>query len=752
MTNLKKGPGLVPRMSKTDEVRKRNLIVLCSLLASIFTFPANAGDVLRLKSGEIRPVDVSQSLLNQTLSGSSDTGVALQDAQEFVVQFKEAIQPSDRDLLVAQGLIVFRYLPDDAYLVRGTGETFALLTSLTDRIRAVHPYLPTWKVSEELALSSDQAQPQSTGVLSDSSSARGLSIDRVEELSVSLVDGVAAAPLARTIRRLQGVSRVYLVGTDLLVRAKRSAVSEIAGLSGIEWIERAPLVTTYDYEMSEADRTLEDSSGGPSVSSYEYTGYESGNKIIGAETAWSQGYLGAGQISALADTGVDTGLPATMHPDLVGATKGYAFGLGASGWDDSMGHGTHVCGSVIGNGARTDGKIKGVAPQAQILVGGLWSPVMNGLVFGNDMAKVLNPPYQDGAKIHTNSWGADAKGAYDAMASKVDAFMWDHPDMLVIFAAGNSGQDLDANGHIDPGSIGSPATAKNVLSVGASENLLAKGGIQKTLGELRDGLKKWGAEPIKSDRLSDNPNGIAAFSSRGPTRDGRIKPEVVAPGTNIVSTRSKNPKASPLWGEFNADYVYSGGTSMATPMVAGAATVAREYLVRSKGVANPSAALLKAALMHTARDLFPGQYGATGGVTQELTRRPNVDEGYGRVDLEALMAMAGETRIEDETQGVAVGETKTYAVEVGAGGVLRATLAYTDAPGSTSASRTLVNDLDLSVTTPSGEVRDLRDRVNNSEMLELSGLAPGRYTVSVKGINVPSGKNGKQPFALLVTR
>src|SRR5262249_10882903 len=158
-------------------------------------------------------------------------------------------------------------------------------------------------------------------------------------------------------------------------------------------------------------------------------------------------------------------------------------------------------------------------------------------------------------------------------------------------------------------------------------------GIQNKLGDLRDGSKKWGVEPLKSDTISNNPNGLACFSSRGPTKDGRIKPEIVAPGTNIVSTRSRQPKASPLWGEYDANYVYAGGTSMATPLTAGAAAVVRQYLTQTRGISAPTGAMIKATLMHTATDLFPGQYGMGAG--QELpTQRPNIHEGYGRVNVD----------------------------------------------------------------------------------------------------------------------
>jgi subtilisin family serine protease len=533
---------------------------------------------------------------------------------------------------------------------------------------------------------------------------------------------------------------------DLVIDAPASALATIAAIDSVEWIQRQPVFVSMDFKIDAADLTAHAADAPPAL-----TGYESGARLMGLEKAWSRGFDGRGQIACVADTGLDTGSADTLAADFKETFyKGYNSGLGTETWQDSMGHGTHVSGSVAGTGAASGGVLKGGAHGGKLIMEGLWSALLDNLAPGTDFERLIGPAYADGARIHSNSWGSPTLGQYDTFAARVDEYMWNHPDMLVLFAAGNSGVDANGDGHIDENSIGTPATAKNVLTVGASENQLLVGGIQKPLHELRNGDRDWGAEPIRSDRLSDNPNGIAAFSSRGPTEDGRIKPEIVAPGTNIVSTRSHHPKASPLWGAYNADYAYAGGTSMATPLTAGAATVLRQYLIEARKFAQPSAALVKATLIHTATDLFPGQYGTGAG--QELpTRRPNVHEGYGRVNMDEATALDAGTLLVDEKVGVASGESKSYTVQVGAGGVLRATMTYMDPPASAAARTALVNDLDVRVVGADGQVFEKKDRVNNTEMLELSVLARGAYTVLVAGINVPQGKNGKQPFALAVT-
>lgn len=688
------------------------------------TATAHAGNLLRLKAvGALHLQDRSAEFARMR---GLDQGY-----RHFVVQFESAITEEDKDFLRNQGVEVERYIPDDAFLVRATDASAALTKVASARVRAVSPFEPEWKISPEF-----WAEP---AILS-------LPQDGAERILVSALADSSTQEVAREIERIPGLKVEWVRERDIMVDGAKARISDIAAIDAVEWIQRAPVMVSNVLPMDPNDIS------GPQAQGFNVTGYESGTKLMNFEAAWNRGYRGEGQIAAVADTGLDSGDPATLHSDLKDPfLKGYLSGLGTETWGDSMGHGTHVCGSIVGTGKLSDGAFKGGANGAKLIIEGLWSAILDNLAPGTDIAALMDPIYQDGARVHSNSWGnARNLGDYDTFAARVDEYMWNNPELLILFAAGNSGVDADHDGRIDEGSVGSPGTAKNVLTVGASKNLLLTGGIQKHMHELRDGEKNWGAEPIASSLLSENPQGLAAFSSRGPTSDGRIKPEIVSPGTNIVSTRSHNPKASALWGAYNDDYAYSGGTSMATPLTAGAAVVTREYLVKARGFATPSAALVKATLMHTATDLYPGQFGT--GPQQELpVRRPNVHEGYGRVDMDAVTSMGTETQLVDDKSGVGLSEEKAITVTVGSNGLLRATMVYTDAPASASASRALVNDLDLKVTGPDGKVYQKQDRVNNSEMLELSGLAPGSYRVSVVGINVPQGKNGKQPYALAVS-
>jgi hypothetical protein len=150
--------------------------------------------------------------------------------------------------------------------------------------------------------------------------------------------------------------------------------------------------------------------------------------------------------------------------------------------------------------------------------------------------------------------------------------------------------------------------------------------------------------------------------------------------------------------------------------------------------------------MHTAFDMYPGQFGT--GPTQELQRPgPNVHQGFGRVDMDKLTTLDGTTLVADERAGVGLNEVMTYSIASNTG--IKATLVYTDAPGAANAAKALVNDIDLEVTAPNGQKVASNDHTNNAESIQAQGA--GSYTITVKGVNIPNGKGGKQPFALLVT-
>lgn len=724
---------------------------LIAIMVSSAT-PAFSGERLRLRTGEVdlsNPTQATNALTLPTFAATVDEEqetaklgrpawvgtrekrpskkADAKKVRHFIVQMRERITNEDLNNLKSLKLTIIRYIPDDAVVVAGSARQAQVLAKSSNRISAIALYRPEWKLSPDLGASSV------------------FSGDPVVLSIVRLFPGQDVKDLSKQLKNSK-VTVKASSGRTLVIESKRSLLQALANLDPVEWVEPSNEIEL-PWFRDEALRLRMTASPGDYS---DITGFESGTKLMKFDSVWARGFAGEGQTVGFADTGMDVGDAAKIHPDFTGRVpEGGIFGLFSKSWEDPMGHGTHVAGSVAGDGNASSGKVKGGAPLAHEIPQSMWSPMLDNLSVPSKLKDMFAKAYASGARVHTNSWGsAAAFGVYDSMAQQVDEFIYSNPDMLILFAAGNNGEDADKDGRIDGSSVSTPGTAKNALTVGASKNLVANGGIQAKLIELRAGKEKWSVEPIASSKLSENERGLAAFSSRGPTLDGRLKPEVVAPGTNILSTRSQHPKADPLWGAYNDRYVWSGGTSMSTPLVAGAAAVVREYLVKDRKIASPSAAMLKAVLMHTAEDLFPGQFGAVGASKGQelLTPRPNMDEGYGRVDVEKATALASSLLV-DERVGLGPNEKHMYPVTLSKSTSLSATLVYSDAPGAAAASKALVNDLDLAIVDGSGKRYELSDRTNNNEHLAVS-LPAGTYQIEVRGANVPISK---QAYALIVS-
>jgi hypothetical protein len=303
------------------------------------------------------------------------------------------------------------------------------------------------------------------------------------------------------------------------------------------------------------------------------------------------------------------------------------------------------------------------------------------------------------------------------------------------------------DGIVKPGSLYAPGTAKNAIDVGASEGNRPPGVHWGGYSDNTWRTFGFQSPPISTDYMSDRPDGMTAFSSRGPTADGRIKPDIVAPGTNIISTLSQKGAASHLWGYFSPDYAFDGGTSIAAGFVSGAAMLARQWYQDRQGV-TPSAALIKATLLNSAADLTPGQYGIDK--FREVPERPNNAEGWGRLDVAMALHPPAPLSVGfADSPGLKTGESRTFLLRVTEGEQpLRTLLVWSDYAGAPDAGIALVNDLDLEVTTPSGEVfrgNGGGDRRNNVEGVSWPSAEPGVYRFSVKGYNVPQSP---QPFAL----
>ncbi|MFP5283187.1 MAG: S8 family serine peptidase, partial [Actinomycetes bacterium] len=465
-------------------------------------------------------------------------------------------------------------------------------------------------------------------------------------------------------------------------------------------------------------------------------------------------WTGKGQRVGVADSGIDAD-----HPDLA-ARVAKTFALGVAGdASDRHGHGTHVAGSIAGDGP----DIKGTASEAELIFQSVMdaSGGLGGLPV--DLGELFEQARENGAHIHNNSWGALAGGAYRATSLEVDTYVHEHPDVLVVIAAGNNATAFRPRntqpGFVDLFSVDAPATAKNALTVGASRSDRVRN-PPLTWGVFDD--RRFSVPPIADGLVTGDPTGIAAFSGRGPCQEQtRIKPDVVAPGTFILSTRASTAPAQSFWGlEDDERYAYMGGTSMATPLVSGCAALTRQYLVEDRNH-QPSAALLKAILVNGTRWL------AGPDAVADHRFEPNFHQGFGIVDLRTTLPGSELKRLEfadhwaDDAAGLAfTGDSRTFVVTSN-GGPLRMCLAWTDLPG-----RGVQNSLALLVRhdgtgeRSTGNPRrkkefDTDDAGNNVQVIRWDDAPPGSYVVQIAAANLLPPRAGQalrpQHFAFVVS-
>ncbi|HKZ83752.1 MAG TPA: S8 family serine peptidase [Anaerolineae bacterium] len=744
--------------------------------AMLPNFAAEGDNLIRLLAGAFDPL-ADPLPAGAAIAHIVEETLPAGQPQYWLVQVNGQRYADAWAAIEATGGLVAGTVPDDTYMARATPEQARAIRA-DPAVRWVGYYQPAWRVP--IAIDGkpgllDLAGTQTLRVW----------VFRAEPNPETVGQALATMTGVKVIE-----DAVYVID----VEATAAQAPAIASISAVEWIGSKPEVVLLNGEA----RWVTDT----------------GIRDVYATTAPGR-LTGAGQTAAVADTGVNytydlngrahiafrdcdpdgsnckeaiytqlqpgTGVAnltnivnhGTAHRKMVAYFD--LAGTGPNMFDPSS-HGSHTGGSVTGdqgNNGVWDGH-DGIAPGAKHVHQNIGTGT-GGLAIPTDIYHLFRQAYRprnpasvpttspptgnqadyanyialEDARTHNNSWGLIVQVVDTGNASAVDRFVWDHEDMLIVASAGNGG----------PGSftIISPSLAKSNLSSGAMAN---------------------GRQPMVSI------DSMASFSSHGPTGDGRIGPDLATPGQVIVSVKGGTVDG----------YHVAQGTSMSGPILTGLSTLVRQYFYDGYGPAsgsgfaggapdpsrshNPSAALVKAALINGAERMRGFYTGDDGNLRALDGQWPSAGQGFGRVNLSNSLYFTDDPANNwyrdvwrshaDAFPASNAQHVRTYMLNVQPGAPFDVTLAWTDAPNLLAqGTPALVNNLDLEVVAPDGAVyagnnmnsRAVpsvnvaetlpgalpKDVANPVERVRIASPMAGAWTIRVLGTKIMTGRQG---FAL----
>lgn len=626
----------------------------------------------------------------QELEAAMNQLAAAPDRRHVVVQFSGPLAENERQGLENAGLKLLNYLGGNAYFAAlSPGRVNAAALGNMPKFSGVESMKQAWKLDPRIVAG---VVPEWAVVAKDAAGVETVAVYAVFHPDVPIADGIQAA-LGH-----QAVVRDVIESINALVlELPRPNLDALADEDAVQWIEW-PLP-----RMSE----INDS-----------------NRVI------TQANAVQGPPYGLSGSGVtvlvyDGGQARATHVDFQGRLT-----VGAGDTSGLSDHATHVAGTVGGGGVANAAN-KGMAPGVNIVSYGFEYDGSGIFLYDNpgDMESDYSAAISTyGADISNNSIGTNTEsngfpcelqGNYGVTSNLIDTIVrGDGSNPLfsapfrVVWANGNErqGNRCDVEGFGDYYSTAPPAGSKNHIAVGA---------------------------------LNSNDDSMTSFSSWGPLDDGRMKPDVSAPGCQaggdggVTSCSSAGDTA----------YTVYCGTSMASPTVSGlSALLLQDYRVQYSGQPDFRNSTLKILLAHTAVDR--GNVG------------PDYQFGYGSVRVQnAVDFMRSGNFLEDQ---VSQGNVYSVLVLVDPGDPeLKVTLAWDDYPATLNTGTALINDLDLRVYSPTSQqqfpwtldalnpsapaVRTQANRVDNIEQVYVQNPAAGVWLVEVHGFNVPQGP---QSFSL----
>lgn len=719
------------------------------------------------------PAAQSQRGMNGVTSGK----------QMRLIQFAGPIRPEWYRSLTATGARVVTYIPSNAYLVYGNLQALTAVRQLASDTSVAQwdgDYTALSRLDPAIPASKEPVAPRKNGARPPNNlSAKGneqFTIQMVEDsaenaATLALIDAFKLEPVIKQDAMLGYVNVRVALPRDVVV----TQIAERGDVVSIQrWItptkqdERQDIIITGNV------------AGSPAVP--PATDYLTYLAAKGFSTSTVAGFA-----VNLSDSGVDNATTTPNHFGLyrignpaVPANSRIIYNKlqGTPNANSTLqgcdGHGnenSHIIGGYVPTGT-VGGVNFGAAPHADAS-GFRWGlglapfvKIGSSVIFDPDTftspiyQNLESQAYSNSARISSNSWGASAN-TYTVDAQQYDALVRDaQPDTscaapncisavgnqeyVIVFAAGNNGSGANT--------VGEPGTAKNVITVGAAENVNPFGAADGC------GIDDSGA---------NDANDVAFFSGRGPTSDGRKKPDIMAPGTHVTSGVAQAAIATPAGsgtgaqlGCFNGTgvcggtagsnffpagqqwYTASSGTSHSTPAIAGVAALIRQHFI-NQALTPPTPAMTKALMMNAAR------YMTGVGANDTL---PSNNQGMGEINLNSYFdvfatahslhdQVAAETFTATGQQRVITGSVSDISKP------LRVTLAWTDAPGPTSGNA-FVNNLDLEVTvggnTYKGNVFSgafsatggLADTRNNVESVFVPAGASGSLVIKVKATNI----------------